>query len=630
MKSDEISKLALLLVPYFGFPEKATREVPQPPLEEVRSETRRRTVIDKEKRKVDGGPSPNLIWILVLGGVAGAIFIAVLKAPGGIVGAITTWIIAIGIFSALRSSVRVTKEIEVDVPREVVETHQEKYYVDQPPKVETYELPPRYSVAGVGRGRMCFAAFPLQGKSIVVSAERMVPEGRLSFPILSDETKVVADMDDAKAATSAVPYVLASGGREVEIPFASAYEKGVPLKGEELAVHDALVEFASSLQKREVLPVDGRFLPNDSPLLQALTKADAGGAIALKFQRLSEDVAHIDSAETRTIEQRLLNCWKSLRLNLLAMHGARYSALRSILEPASRGLGVAFEISAFNFYCPSCNSDSLKGVSDRDYTVDNRQTPAAVRFTESTRCCFEPDRQTWRCLACESTTSNPIAVHKALDEALMPTFDRLMEEHKVERLSIYSKARDDMLRYQHESEKEVDQLFQAARSECEQIVDALSELTQRLGAGSRMLQRLESAVETQRLLPTALVKKLVADSKAIAATGEWDESRGALRESMTSYRDEIESALAGAPRAQRTEDQVRDAPIKMLVGRLESKASQGAPAMVELGDDGPKLLVSMPAGVAGDDAPTPTSKPATHSLADVMSKNDGLNSTHVS
>lgn len=181
--------------------------------------------------------------------------------------------------------------------------------------------------------------------------------------------------------------------------------------------------------------------------------------------------------------------------------------------------------SAFNMYCPDCNSDFHATLYGRTYDVQSDQTNEPLNFSANTRRILDYDEngeKVWRCVACENETYIPIPVHKMLDELLLPVYDRLMNENQVERLRAHRDARNKEIEYRTamRTESETSQFDHFRRME------ALAEDMRRLQVD---IQGDNAALESLRAIIAAYDTKQNAELASVQATSARVESAIRIR-----------------------------------------------------------------------------------------------------
>ncbi|MCK7469222.1 MAG: hypothetical protein MZU91_14600, partial [Desulfosudis oleivorans] len=124
----------------------------------------------------------------------------------------------------------------------------------------------------------------------------------------------------------------------------------------------------------------------------------------------------------------------------------RIAKVKQRLQTESTAPTNLIERASFNFYCPSCNKDPSRQALSRDLCSQWQQQ--RVNFPSTTMMeMIDLDRDLWKCPLCETVTDTPFPKHKMEDELFTPVYDKLYEEHFVDRLKIYNNINDQKRTY---------------------------------------------------------------------------------------------------------------------------------------------------------------------------------------
>ncbi|MBN4064878.1 hypothetical protein JYU04_03990, partial [Dehalococcoides mccartyi] len=355
---------------------------------------------------------------------------------------------------------------------------------------------------------------------------------------------------------SEVPWILGGDKKNYETRHkSSSFGSSNPLRGEETTLNSHFIDVAKTMNERTPKSFQLNLLDNTEVLSWASTidrKRGKSKSSARKFVNLSDDgLDLLDELKT------WLKFWSSFRDTSAR---TRVASLQQEVAPQLSKMVNSIAYSAFNFYCPRCNSDVINDLQSRDYSVSDGADHQPITFSKNTRCALDPSSELWKCRACESETSEPIPIHKAVDEVLHPAFDYLMNEHKLER----SKAHRDV--QAKESEAEYDLRSEIDRIQMEQLgnIDRLSDDHSNLAAEIRgeklAIDSLAEILDVQDREANKAIASIQANS------AEYEERISRRTEAVLNHIDEIkqsemvalEKELNQLSRAKKVDDMRRD------------------------------------------------------------------------
>lgn len=396
------------------------------------------------------------------------------------------------------------------------------------------------------------------------------------------ELRVVApaDTDGARRALQAYAELVAHPVRAFLDPSGpksvvdSAVEEPiVPLQGLERELWNALRACSEALGARTSSSVSLPLvrLEDLQPVGRLVRLHGPPGDVA-SLSGLRTRVEHLATFRPGALSDDYRRALSAIDAHLATLADSRETALRRVLAVACTNLGQTFHYSAFNFFCPRCNGPAIRDVASRSYSVQESSVSDPLSLSVNTRCEYDLDTANWVCRSCGGVTPTPIPIHRVLDELILPTYDRLMEENKNERIQTYHEARVHDLEYSNAMQTELEALFQKNRTEVELLL-------QEQGRISSMAQGEEEAIQGLRRVQTAykveqssLVASMVAEHAAIV--GAIAKSRrvaeDGLAQSFEKERAMMTAEMQRCSRAKRIEDEQRDAVFRQMSTSLSS------------------------------------------------------------
>ena len=411
--------------------------------------------------------------------------------------------------------------------------------------VETVETPSKRLLT-LGRGGINFRASRTVGGGALLSGPSALTEPkRVQFPMLNETPQSVLDaVSSMESDLMRVPWALDGDARRYDLPDDaplklrdealsldlfikpdggdSPQADHVPMRGIERALMEHVEYMSQAFSDRRDAAFSFDNILTSPRLIGALVPMN--GAEGGEGRSYPAVVDFTDLAESQTELQDLAERWPARYRDVLsALFAARSASLCDQLAEESLDFTMSVGESAFNMYCPDCNSDLHATLDGRTYDVQSDQTNEPLNFSANTRCVLDYDEngeKVWRCVACENETYIPIPVHKMLDELLLPVYDRLMNENQVERLRAHRDARNKEIEYRTamRTESETSQFDHFRRME------ALSEEMQRLQVD---IQGDNTALESLRAIIAAYDTKQNAELASVQATSARVE--GAIR-----------------------------------------------------------------------------------------------------
>lgn len=558
-----LTQLADVLSQYTDEPSVETREVEYTEAVE-REVVRERTVTDRQT--VDQGPHPMGYGLLVGGLVGGAMLSAVAGAEAGILaGAIGVFVGGASLYWWHRTEERTVERTE-EVPDTVVEEVTKTKIVEE-------EVSPDTKIVRAGRSALSFRATETPDGCVVEGPEPASTVRSLSFPTIDRPEAVYEATESIEEVVAEIPWVLdgSAAAYETADEEIADYEGDVPLRGEEqdLRKYFELVENAfSSLNTVEM---DVRSLEDPALFDQLSPLLDRVG-------ESPEADSTLDRLLTGPGGQKLedfARAWEQhwVRVNV-ALLEARSESLFNQVGPDCYEIGTQLGYSAFNFYCPHCNSEQQEELLERSYGVHDEEVHEPIRYSDTTRCVFLPEEDTWQCRTCERKTEDPIPIHRMLDDVLFPAYDHLMQENKNERLRIHAKARDQERELQEKAESEIDSIRREHMSEILSLSEEMERFQADIAGEREAIESMEELLDQYKVTQNESVKSIERFSRKVhdeiqARTEQvLDEVDTVKEREMDALAEELDELS----KAQRIEDERRDALLSDIAENTERTA----------------------------------------------------------
>ena len=431
----------------------------------VERETVRRPL--REEVVVDRGPG-RATWVVMAFGALGTVFVGL--ALGGLALLLSASVAGLITFVVSRKTRRMESvSRETGKWEEYEEEHFQEVTGDSTVETQLRVLPSTKKVIGVGKVTLNFFGVPVGDGVLILDAEGVSQSVDLEFTEPKDHGSIRRAIKKLRETTETIPPVLGRETGSVPFPEDIGAGKDVVLRGEELKTYRGLQTLAKKLEDQDSSVFRLWLVKEGDPLISLMMPKKGQGAVT---DRILDGIALAEkllSLNGKPFDRFLEETERTLSMRQLVIHGVRFASLPVGLSPICQTLGEMFHFSAFNFYCPSCNSEVVKDLLSRDYSVQADEDHDPIRYSTNTRCFYDPQSGVWRCRSCESRTTHPIPLHKVLDEVLLPAFDLLMDENKNQRIAVYSDARTREMGSENEMQREVEGLFQRNRGSLERL-----------------------------------------------------------------------------------------------------------------------------------------------------------------
>jgi len=367
------------------------------------------------------------------------------------------------------------------------------------PRTEERLVPNPECILSLGKISFELRAVATAEGSLVVVPDGLGDPLTLEYPALEDASELALLRDRLEALADELPIVLSGARGDVSTDDPeTTFRHGVPLRGEEIELHDVLSEidrlFRSSSHEHLNLSV----LSGNNPLVGLLEPTDQDSS---RGEEESEEALRslVESAVVESVASlsaELLDTWSR---NTLILALIRSTALNDLISPTVNELGYVSHYSSFNFYCPHCTASSIRKLADRDYTINADTDDEPIYFSPDSRCHYDPDQREWVCQGCERTVERPIPVHKLLDDVLFPAYDRLIDEHREDRLALDNGSSDDATDYRNRWNQEVERIEARFQSDTAESRSSMEEIEAEIEGDLQAIEGLQEVMKRYKL-----------------------------------------------------------------------------------------------------------------------------------
>ena len=422
-------------------------------------------------------------------------------------------------------------------------------------------------VVALGRGRIEFRALNSLGGNVVIGPAALMDAAESQYPTVSEVDRLMAAVSEMESSLEHVPWVLDGDPAGFEVRADTAYGDNLPLRGLEREIKEHLEEMERAFSGGQSVLTELLAVTDPKLLRTMLPISDQCDLAAPWIQAMTELAESTGGRELETFAEKWISRWGQVDQALVQV---REESLIDQIAPECLNLGTSLSYTAFNFYCPRCNADKLEELRNRDYRVQDDEMNEPVNFSVNTRCQLDAKTKLWRCVGCEHETSNPVPVHKMQDGILMPAFDRLMDEHRVERVKAHQDVRSREIEIRNAMEGETERVEFANDDK----VDALLEEMQRLSvdiSGERqaidMMAEILAAYDVkQNAVMGNIREEGIRTGEAIQARTE------AVLERVDQVKNDemaaLQQELFTLSRAKREDDERRDAVQKQIAHNI--------------------------------------------------------------
>ena len=427
--------------------EPTRKKVKLPPIIKKHKKIKKETIPKYKEIEVDKGPSEKSYFVWIVGGIISLVLIAI-KPVLGILGLILSSSIGYYLYIYDRKT-----EIEEISESEIIEKEViEEEIIDQGIREEI--IPNNQKIISVSKLSIPFRALQFKDRILFVGPKELSNTVEIKYPTLKAYQQVYQLFDCMNEYIQRVPYVLTRDLGHYKLAEDSSYGNEIPLRGFEKRMNDDYQKLTNLL--KEVMYVNFRLpLADYNEFSEIIEKTSNRNNDNDEEELLTN---YINSDEGIKLEEIIKDWIKEWDKKQNILNAVRFNSLTNEIETICFNLGNMINYSAFNFYCPHCNEKNVFQLLFRDYSLQAEEINEPVYFSENTQCFFNSNNETWICKTCEQETSEPIPIHKTLDEILLPTFDKLINENKNERLKEHTQTKKKELEILNEMDMEIEKV----------------------------------------------------------------------------------------------------------------------------------------------------------------------------
>jgi hypothetical protein len=324
------------------------------------------------------------------------------------------------------------------------------------------EIPNPRRVLAVGCGQFNFNAYKTEFGTFLTGPDNISIKKNILIPFVPNSEEIVNDDKNLRNSLKQIPWIMDGKSTSFTIKPGINHDDEVQLRGLEKDIGYYFLKFNNSLIHLQKIGLDVSVIQDKEVLekIRWINSKESSPSDWLK--KLSEFYSGPTGESFDSFCSNWPDYWGVVN-NIL--HQVRKDSLIKDLAPDCLDMGNYIDYSAFNFYCPTCNENVQKELLGRNYSIDSGRNTDPISFPKNTRCVYDPLRGNWKCLTCETVTKNPIPMHKILDEILLPTYDRLMEENKVERVKAHNNAREKEVEIKYALDRNLAQIEKEFRND---------------------------------------------------------------------------------------------------------------------------------------------------------------------
>lgn len=422
--------------------------------------------------------------------------------------------------------------------------------------------------------------FTFQDQSVVIDRSGLIESTEFNYPNLLIENipLVVKNYDNLNHLVRTMPPLLSSDKKtELQRSFDSIEKNNIQIFSQEIDYLDYikhLDELYKTINEFNItLPV---FEKND-PLLSFFeeeTISDPGNDLVyeeLTLGMIENDLQQITGIvevetnkkheELHDIDELTSEIVKFLSDSSLRWDYVLNKSLSKINIENSFLFSQYLGQSSYNYYCPTCNQESIEKLQVSDFDHNNDQDKRVTFPGNTIVRIVDVENRIWKCPLCDQKTEQPFPVHKMLDELFNKVYDNLYEENYKERLAVYNKINDEKRKYIEKAENQFHQVRREIRSSNDSIKSKIRSLSAELTADQQSIQSLSDLMLKYKRISEERVRNFQNDIMQIKK--EIDEESNKAKAELTSVvegaKQRISEDLAQQALLARIDQEKRDA-----------------------------------------------------------------------
>jgi hypothetical protein len=461
-----------------------------------------------KQREIDAGPRSFVYSFIVITNIVSLGILFSLNLVAGIV------LLAVSNVAGfvLSRGYRAKKTEEYEEIQTVEKTVEREVEIE--PEFVEEVISPQHKIVSIGRGAIRFEAMRLGGHSLIVPPTGLSESPGTAYPLLVDIVQLLKSSSKLERTLDKIPSVLSGDTGTYVVNEETSYGQAITLHGFEKDLQDGFVAIADAYRHIDEVTIDISY-SSFSKLTQYLRKRDEN--VIPPNSDLNSFKSLLVSDGGPKLEDFSRKWTREWSDHLSLLHRVRFESLKDNLATLSHTLSNSINYSAFSFYCPTCNEEIQREILQHDYSVHALTLSGPLSLPRSTRCVYNPDDGLWRCTSCESKTRNPIPISKMLDEILLPAYDKLMEENKIERLKAHREVRGKEMSSRNEMESELEKSFYDYLSEMYSLSDEMDRMKAEIAGEKDAIHSMKRVLRQYDLEQSALMKGILEFSDMKAA-----------------------------------------------------------------------------------------------------------------
>jgi hypothetical protein len=447
---------------------------------------------------------------------------------------------------------------------------------------------------------------PFQNGSILIDRAGIFNPVKFQFNSLDNEHIAIISetFDSLKEHVRKMPLILSTDkSLDISIPDSDFRKEGLKIYSEELDfinLNERLCEGFSNKRSYTLdlnaLKFDNMFYSwlgnNNNVSPDAIIESVSNDKLTSDLNLINGVVKMYNSSKEAAVDIDDL-CVQLLGLlnSTLPRHDfSVHNSLNKVVVPLTYRQTSLIERASFNFYCPSCNKDLIDKLFHGTY-AHNGKNDNRVNFPSTTMMeMIDLDRDLWKCPLCETVTDTPFPKHKMEDELFTPVYDKLYEEHFVDRLKIYNNINDQKRTYSEKAETNFHEVFRETRTKVDNIKSKIRSVGAEIESDFMAIGYLNSVITKYKLIEAQKSREITADTEShkreIAA--ESRKSRDAIDSAVNQAQSDIAAATEKYATLEREDQSRRDSVQKQIAENTLMSAEANADTVRVLTGHKPK------------------------------------------
>ncbi len=371
-------------------------------------------------------------------------------------------------------------------------------------------------ISKIGFFTIPISHYKFNDKSIWVDRSGLMESKNFNYPNI--EEKLIEEVDkkfiDLKNLVQRFPLVLSPKvSNQIPKEFKIFNKKEVNIYSEEIELCKTTNFFDDIFKQTSTYNVNLPVIKSDAKLISYLSQNPEHKEININpLEKLNHDdikrnISKIEGIvynqslnkdKTRSdidaIAKEILSFLKKIKLRFDFI----IQTSEHINVTSAEDLSYTFHSTSYNFYCPSCNEESLKKFKALDYLYKGSESDYEnehYRFSKNTLMkMVDFELKLWKCPLCEKEykDNEVIKVHKMLDEIFYPVFNKLHQENYKDRLNIYNHAWTEMRKYEEKLENQMHQVRRDSRTKEDNIKSKIRDIEASINADEYAITLLQT------------------------------------------------------------------------------------------------------------------------------------------